>query len=361
MPPHTLILHNSWALGDTVCLSALARDVQRAYPGQYRVLMGGHYRNVAWLNNPHCAAAPDDAKGQLVRLEYHSGIIKCNNGGPKKHFLSWFHQSFEDITGVRVPVTEPKGNIHLSPAERKNRPDGRYWVVVAGGKLDMTAKVWSTLYWQQTVDLLARQGLRCVQAGGDFNRHFHPKLTGVEQYVGKTRSERDFFALIAGAEGVVCGVTAAMHVAAAFDKPCVVVAGGREAPWWEGYVNNFFPHSFGSACKPVRIPHRFLHTIGSLDCGVGNLDRGCWKDRTVPLEQADYVNHKNMFRLCKRPVEVAHQMVPECLKMITPDVVVDAVLSYYRDGTLPAPGREHAITRTVRSLPTVEADERLLR
>lgn len=334
---HTLVIHNSWALGDTVCLSALARDIQRAYPGQYRLLMSGHYSGVAWANNPHAEKAPPDPKGQLVRVEYHSGIIKCNNGGPKKHFLSWFHHSFEQATGLKVPVTEPKGDLHLSADELKVRPEGRYWVVVAGGKQDMTAKVWAAPYWQQAVDMLARQGVRCVQAGGDFNRHFHPKLDRVEQWVGKTRSERDFFALIANAEGVVCGVTAAMHIAAVFDKPCVVIAGGREAPWWEAYTNCYFPDSFGDKCSHVKVEHTYLHTIGRLDCGVGNLDRGCWRDRTVPLEQADHVNPTNKRRLCKKPVSVGHQAVPACMKLITPDIVVEAVMSYYERGILPRP------------------------
>jgi hypothetical protein len=139
---HTLVLHNTWALGDTVCLTALARDIHRAYPGQYRVQMSGHYSGVAWLNNPHAQKAPEAPKGQLVRPEYHAGIIKCNTGQPKKHFLSWFHHSFEQATGLKVPVTEPRGDIHLSADERAVRAAGRYWVVVAGGKQDMTAKVW---------------------------------------------------------------------------------------------------------------------------------------------------------------------------------------------------------------------------
>lgn len=345
--PHTFVVHNSWALGDTVCLSALARDIQRAYPGQYEVLFSGHYRNVAWDNNPHCKKAPDDAKGQLVRVEYHEGIRRTN-AGVKKHFLSWFHHSFEQATGLAVPVTEPKGDIHLTAAERKARPEGRYWVVVAGGKTDMTAKVWAATYWQDTVNTLARLGVRCVQAIGDFTRHFHPRLANVEPWEGRAGSERAFFSLIAGAEGVVCGITGAMHVAAVFDKPCVVIAGGREAPWWEAYTNCYSPTAFGPKCSPVKTEHTYLHTIGLLDCGIGNLDRGCWRDRTVPLEQADFVSPERKRRLCLKPVEVGHQAVPTCLQMITPDHVVEAVMNYYEKGVLPpigAPKRTYALPR----------------
>lgn len=347
---HTFVLHNHWALGDTVCLSALVRDIHRAYPGRYRVLVGGNYANVAWLNNPYCEKAPPDPKGQPVALEYQSGIVACNDpAGPKKHFLSWFHHSFGQVTGLRVPVTEPKGDLHLTPEERRVRAEGRYWVVVAGGKRDMTAKIWPVVYWQQAVDALADRGVRCVQAGADFRHHYHPRLCGVEQWVGRTRSERDFFALIANAEGVVCGVTAAMHVAAVFDKPCVVVAGGREAPWWEEYSNRYAPESFGPDCRPVRVEHVFLHTVGRFDCGLNNLDRGCWRDRAVPLEAADHVHPRNKARLCRRPVTVGRQGVPECLAAVTPQEVVAAVMGYYDRGVLPRPD---APRRTV-SLPVV--------
>lgn len=348
MAPHTFIIKNDWALGDTVCLSALSRDIHRAYPGKYAVEMIGSYSGVFWRNNPHARQAPNEPHGQLVKLEYRRGIEE-SNAGAKIHFLSWFHRSFHAQTGIRVPVTEPKGDIHLTPQEAKNKPEGRYWVVVAGGKKDMTAKVWSALYWQETVDTLARLGVRCVQAGGDFDRHFHPTLSGVEQYVGKTRNERDFMALIAGSEGVICGITAAMHIAAVFDKPCVVIAGGREPPWWESYTNCYSPTAFGKECSPVKVEHTFLHTMGLLDCN-GNLTRGCWKDRTVPLEQADYTIPKQKRRLCVKPTTAGNQAIPSCMKLITPDHVVEAVMNYYEKGVIPpigTPTRKYSLPQVM--------------
>jgi hypothetical protein len=333
---HTFTIHNPWALGDTVCLSALARDIHAAHPGQYAVKFSGHYRNVFWINNPH-AQKTEEPQGQLVRLEYQSGIREAGRGS-KIHFLSWFHRAFSTLTGIDVPCTEPKGVIVLDKDEQKVKAEGRYWVVVAGGKLDMTAKIWSALYWQETVDRLKTYGVRCVQAGGDFDRHLHPKLDNVEQWVGRTKSERHFFSLIAGAEGVICGVTAAMHIAAVFDKPCVVINGGREEPWWEGYTNCYAPTAFGAKCKPVKVEHTFLHTMGLLDCN-GNLNKGCWKDRAVPMEPADYTVPKSKQRLCLQPATVGNQGLPLCMKMITPDHVVEAVMNYYEKGVLPPIGK----------------------
>lgn len=348
----TLVLRSRWALGDTVCLSALVRDVALAYPGQFDLKLTGHYANVFWRNNPHCEGTAAAPAGRLVNLEYLPGIHAAGRG-QKVHFLSWFHHDFKKKTGLHVPVTLPRGDIHLTAQEGEAKIPGRYWVVVAGGKRDMTAKVWAPHSWQRTVDVLKKYGVRCVQAGADFHNHFHPTLDNVERVVGATDNERAFFSLIANAEGVICGITAAMHVAAAFQKPCVVIAGGREEPWWEAYSNAYFPTSFGPTCAPVAVEHEFLHTVGLLDCKVNdNLVKGCWRDRTVPLEQADRTHPAHVRRLCRKPTTVGGYAVPACLKMIEPDHVIEAVMRYYENGVLPPIGTP---TRKY-SLPVVNVD-----
>lgn len=325
------VIQNRWALGDTVCLSAFVRDLNLTYPGQYRLSMSGHYANVFWYNNPYVTPLNPRLNAPVLKFDYRPGM-KESGRGVRKHFLTWFHRDFEQRTGVRVPVLKPKGDIHLNAEEKVAKVPGRYWVVVAGGKLDMTAKIWHTDRFQEVVDRLAYYGVRCVQAGAVFNRHVHPTLKNCYQYVGATNNERDFFSLIYNAEGVICGITAAMHIAACFDKPCVVLAGGREEPWWEAYTNHY--GNFGPDAEPVAVPHKFLHTVGLLDCCK---DRGCWKARTVPIEPSDLTNREKRDRLCLHPVKLT-QPVPKCLDMITVDHVVEAVMEHYEDGTLPPIG-----------------------
>jgi hypothetical protein len=341
---HAFMIRNRWALGDTVCLSALVRDIHRAYPGKYELLTTRHFASY-WENSPHCRVGTKDDRAQLVPVEYGEGI-KTAGRGSKVHFVGWFHRDFERRTGLRVPLTEPKGDIHLSRAEKDHRLfPGRYWAVVAGGKTDATTKVWSASRFQRVVDVLAHHGVRCVQAGAEFRGHFHPTLRNCDNAVGKTNSIRHFFSLLYHAEGVICGVTAAMHIAAVFDKPCVVIAGGREEPWWESYTNAWHDQTFGKACKPVAVPHRFLHTIDLLDCCKG---RGCWKDKVVALNQDD---RNNPGRLCKRPSKDGQQPLPLCMDMISPDHVIEAVMGYYEDGTLPPIGKPTGKY----SLPTLPA------
>ena len=117
---------------------------------------------------------------------------------------------------------------------------------------------------------------------------------------------RQLIRVIHSAAGVVSGVTAAMHLAAAVPtpawqsrpRPCVVVAGGREPRTWYGYPT-----------------HRILENVGSLPCCATG---GCWHGRTVPLHDGKDE------RLCERVIE-GH---PKCMWMIRPRQVINAIESY---------------------------------
>ena len=108
-------------------------------------------------------------------------------------------------------------------------------------------------------------------------------------------------------------MTLLMHLAAAVEvpgemengiwkmpknRPCVVVAGGREPAQWEAY-----PH------------HQYLHTNGALRCCDNG---GCWKSRVVPLGDGDAKDEAE--NLC---VDVVHQW--------------DPALSFTRTATGPGP------------------------
>src|SRR6185437_7025840 len=104
------------------------------------------------------------------------------------------------------------------------------------------------------------------------------------------------------AEGVLCGVTLAMHLAAAVplkpgtckQRACVVVAGGREPPHWEAY-----PH------------HQFLSTVGTLPCCANG---GCWKSRCQLVGDGDA---KDRHEVCSYPVLLTPQLrIPRCMDLI---------------------------------------------
>lgn len=330
-----LVLKQRLALGDTVLLTALVRDIHRAYPGRFDVSVVSDWTQL-WVNNPHVVpvAQKPAASPTVVDVEYRRGITEAGRGRPV-HMLAWYHEDFRMKTGMDVPVTFPGGDIHLTEAESAPFVKGRYWLVFSGGKLDMTAKWWSAKRYQQVVDTLAACGVRCVQVGADHQTHVHLPLANTVNLVGCTENVRDLFGLIKHADGVICGVTGAMHLAAAFERPCVVVAGGREEPWWEAYTDAYA--AFGPRCPPVKVPHRFLHTLGQIHCCQV---KGCWRSRTVPIEPKDHTPARQR-AMCVEPVRAAGEPpLPLCMDMITVDHVVEAALSYYADGTLPPLCRE---------------------
>ena len=330
-----IVIRHKWALGDTILLTALIRDIHKAYPNQYDVGVDTHWTNV-WWNNPYVTKFDNKGgpKPQVIEVGWGDAIkwnayAKYGDKREMKHILAWYHYDFERKTGMDVPVTEPKPDLHMTDDERIRRIQGRYWVIISGGKLDMTTKHWHAHRAQEVVNKLATFGIRCVQVGAVHSSHIHPPLQGVTNMIGKTENVRDLWNVIMHSDGVICGVTGAMHIAAAFEKPCVVYAGGREEPWFEAYVNNF--NAFGKKAQPVKVEHKFLHTIGLLECCD---KQGCWKKRTIPLDPQDL--SRKAYTLCRAPVRPEHSHpVAKCQDLILSDHVVEAVMDYYDKKMLP--------------------------
>lgn len=325
LPTRRLILIHKRAPGDTAVMTGLVRDIALAHPGKFQIAVDTNSMAM-WDNNPYIVPLKDikagGAKVEHIKLTYGKGLRDQNH--ETVHFLSYFHRDFEIQTRVRVPVMLPYPDLHLSELE-KTVPlvTGRYWVFLSGGKSDFTAKVWGADAWKTTIRQIQSLGIPCVQIGGTDRGHWHPDIPGVLNLVGKT-NVRDWIRLIYHADGVICGVTGAMHIAAALQRPCVVLAGGREAWWWEAYVRENKGLGGAEVAQKLAIPHRFLHTIGMLDCCKTH---GCWKNKVIPLHGDQSV--------CKYPIVTPGQAVAKCLDMITPEHVIEAVMSYYEDNTLP--------------------------
>jgi FkbM family methyltransferase len=296
------------------------RDLHAAHPGRFLT----DVRTTAealWENNPYLTRLREGEPG-VTSLDMHYPLIHQSNQRPY-HFLHGYAQFLEERLGVPVPLTRFHGDIYLSEAEKAAPPPGaelglpeRFWIVVAGGKYDFTAKWWDPDCFQKVVDHF-RGRITFVQCGEQ--GHWHPRLSGVLDLVGRT-STRDFARLIYHADGVLCGVTFAMHLAAAVpSKPgrpprraCVVVAGGREPPHWEAYPQ-----------------HQFLSTVGALPCCA---EGGCWRSRCQLVGDGD---DKDRREVCERPVQVSPTLrIPQCMHLIRPEDIIQAIELYYRGGAL---------------------------
>jgi len=308
-----LILVNYQSPGDLVMLTAAVRDLHNSYPKQFLTDVRTGSPEL-WENNPYIT--PLDVRDPEVKvLECHYPLINASNRQPV-HFLNGFIEYLNDQLGLQIKLMRRAGDIHLSNAE-KRRPslieevtgfDLPYWIIVAGGKLDYTIKWWHFRRWQAVVDHF-RGKIIFVQVGE--KHHYHPALNGVLDLRGQTPL-RELIRLVYHAQGVLGPVTMLMHLAAAVEcspggaseRPCVVVAGGREPPSWEAYPE-----------------HHFLHTMGRLSCCA---EGGCWRSRSVPLGDGDEKDEPR--NLC---VDVIDNL-PHCMHLITPEAVVEAIKLYFQ-------------------------------
>lgn len=331
-----LLLTNFQSPGDILMLTAAVRDLHRRYPGEFLTDVRTSAKAL-WENNPQLTALDEDAS-DVETIECHYPLIHQSNQRPV-HFLEAFISFLNDRLGLAIPLTEMRGDIHLSP-EEKAAPSAvarwcggevPYWIIAAGGKWDYTIKWWGIARWQAVVDHFAGR-LFFVQVGE--RGHYHPRLRGALDLRGRT-SLRALVRLMHHAQGVVCPVTCLMHLAAAVpradgvagERPCVVVAGGREPVVWEAYPG-----------------HHFLHSIGALPCCA---EGGCWRARTAPLGDGDAKDATDA--LCQRPIPIAsgpaHRMfaapnldawravrfqpaphfLPECMARITAGQAIAAI------------------------------------
>ncbi|PYK61267.1 MAG: hypothetical protein DME21_09675 [Verrucomicrobia bacterium] len=312
-----LILKNGFSPGDIVMLTAAVRDLHYWYPGQFLTDVRTRCPDL-WENNPYIRPlAESDPEAEVIDCNYPL-IDQCNE--EPYHCLHGFIHFLNQRLGLNIKPTAFKGDIHLSDLERSwysqvhevTGEDTPFWIIAAGGKYDVTIKWWQTERYQRVVDDF-RGKILFVQVG-EFGHH-HPKLEGAIDLRGQTNL-RELVRLVYHSQGVLCPVTALMHLAAAVEvkgrksrrRPCVVVAGGREPAHWEAYPN-----------------HQFIHTNGALRCCAKG---GCWKDRAVALGDGDKRDRPD--HLC---VDVVDGL-PRCMDMITADEVIRRIDFYHQGGTL---------------------------
>ena len=296
-----LILQNRLSPGDILVMTAALRSLHKAYPGRFQTDVESPCSAI-FENNPYITKLNGD--GQKIDMHYplisehEAGGFKYPGSGISgRHFSDGHRKFLEEVLGLEIPRTGLLPDLFLSqdeklwpsPVLKEHGFHGRYWALNAGSKSDVPLKQYHR--YQEVVNLLKGK-IQFIQIGAP--EHNHPALDGVLDMRGKT-NHRELYRLIFHADGVLTPVSYPMHIAAAFKKPAVVIAGGREGTRWELYPN-----------------HRFLHTNGALACCSYD---GCWKAK---LED------------CAMPFGD----VPKCMTLIKPEAVADSLMMYYEGGIL---------------------------
>lgn len=294
--PTALLLKTNQAPGDAVVMTAAIYSLHRAHPGKYLTAVESPYPEV-FAHNPDIVANNDnDASDTFDEVSYlpvhmhYPAIHDSNQRGI--HFMQGWCEHLSYSLGIDVPLLTNRPHLYFPNPKML---DGDYWIVCSGGKNDLTNKLWGHNRYQEVV---VKTDLNWVQVG--LNPDDHPRLRGTKDMVGKT-TLRDLFWWVRDARGVLCGVSLLMHIAAALEKPCVVIAGGREPVQWNAYPKQ-----------------HYLHTIGEMDCvSIKGENGACWRSRTVPLGTHDILDTNT----CLHPVG----NTPECMTRIRPEWVAELI------------------------------------
>ncbi len=186
--------------------------------------------------------------------------------------------------------------------------DGQFWLLNAGRKWDNVLKQYHR--WQAVVDILNDywQGkVRIIQVGhrGVVGQpHYHPDLKGVFNLIGQT-DLRQLIRLAYHSTGLLGPISLQFVLGAAFEKPTVVCAGGKEGTRWHIYNHV-----------------RWVTKVGCLPCAKSD---GCWKG-----------GKKGECTKLVKPADVDEE-VPLCFEMTSPQELADRVIDYYEGGRLPVP------------------------
>jgi hypothetical protein len=312
--PQPLLLKCDMNPGDLVAMTAAIYSLHRTHPGKYTTAVKCQYPEIFDYNPDVVPAAPRMSELRM----YYPAIHKANERGI--HFMQGWCEFLGLALGINIPLLTNRPRLYFGSHIPKvvlpddlwavlgnlvqgnfRLPDylkGDYWIVCSGGKRDFTNKIWGHSSYQEVLGRLNGK-VRFVQVGVASDQH--QTLTTAVSMVGRT-DLRYLFELVRRAKGVLCGVSLLMHVAAALEKPAIVIAGGREPVQWNAYPKQ-----------------HYLHTVGALPCCA---EGGCWKSRTVPLVDGSPLDSD----LCERPIGD----VPECMTMIKPSEVAELILRYNR-------------------------------
>lgn len=301
--------------GDIVVMTGAIRDLKEQYP-RHEIAVNTTAMDI-WQNNPNVSWFNERQADKSYNLGY-DDIHNSDMSG--RHFSSAFHIQIEDILNIKLYQSKIWPELFLSDEEKNNRPpiegnyNDKYWLLNAGYKDDFSLKHWGTMNYQEVVDRLKGK-IKFVQVGEDSPGHYHLPIDGAINMIGKTNM-REYIRLSYHSEGSIGPVSMHMHISAAFRKPCVIIAGGREPFRWEAYPNQ-----------------RYVCTNGFLPCC--NL-KACWKNWlkhkvTEPMKHKTEIDGENWEdKTCTN----MDNGIAKCMKMITPEMVEKEILGYYIGGQL---------------------------
>jgi len=150
----------------------------------------------------------------------HSAAQQCVNFDPHEHVGRAALRFAELLGATDLPENRPQIHLPAPPV-----PHGAIVMAPGGG---FAEKCWPRAHFAALLDRLAPQRVMIIGGKSDVEAgaFLAQGRATVADHTGR-HSLRESFALIAGARAVICNSSMAMHAAAAFRKPCLVLLGAH--------------------------------------------------------------------------------------------------------------------------------------
>jgi glycosyltransferase involved in cell wall biosynthesis/ADP-heptose:LPS heptosyltransferase len=308
--PKEVIFHNRQAFGDILTMTCAIRDFKAAFPD---TRVGVHTTAMhIWDNNPHIdhTFRMGSLSANKATVKIGPGFLTNKSGLWDYHMANAFRMDIENKMNLKFTQGAIRPDIWFTQEEYDRKPiidiDKPYWIFIYGGEPGWPSKQYHR--WQEVINIL-KDDIQFVQLG--VKGHPYPVLDNVIDFVGRTQDRdtgiRDLFNIFFHAQGSLGLVSMHMHLSAAFNNPCVVLAGGREPASFTQYYG-----------------HQYIQTNGVLPCVE---TKACWACKLEGCKNlVDPTNESTKGHNTKQ--------IPKCVDIIDPEEIAEGVRKYYKGGRL---------------------------
>jgi len=307
-PPKEVLFHNRQAFGDILTMTCAIRDFKTQFPNT-RVGVNTTAMHI-WDNNPHIdhTFRPGSLSANKSTVKIGPGFLTNKSGLWDYHMANAFRMDIQNKMGLKITQGQIRPDIWFTEDEYNRKPiiEGPYWIFIYGGEPGWPSKQYHR--WQEVIDIL-KDDITFVQLG--VKHHPYPRLKNVIDFVGRTEHRdtgiRDLFNIFLHAQGSMGLVSMHMHLSAAFNNPCVVLAAGREPASFTQYYG-----------------HQYIQNNGALPCVE---TKACWACKLKGC--------RNLVKPTHPPTEGHNTLeVPRCCDIIEPEQIAEGVRMYYKGGRL---------------------------
>lgn len=279
------------APGDSLIFTTVLRDLYLNCPSEYEVEVNNYYPEI-FENNPYITNINDNTVYCYRKIKHVDILSNRRNGD---HYSKIFNTIVSETLGIDIQQNSIFPELYLSGKEKSEEILDRleikkpFWIINSSFKIDIPLKSWIPYRWVELIEELQIRNINLIQTGS--NTEIFEESPNIKSVIGKTENIRDFISLCYHSSGIITHTSFPVHVAAALNKPCVVLNFGRENPWYSCYPNQ-----------------QVLHTVGSIDCCSYD---GCFKKQRNE---------------CLNPVGKLNY--PLCVNMISVNDVLRSVMKY---------------------------------